>query len=443
MNHSSGEVAMQGADASSVLQWAIDALERTGGVIYVRSGIYENISLRMDKNAITLIGEGWDGAYPYENLGTVFRGNEQTKAPIINISRPDQRRVDGFAIRGISFDGTGAPGNAGLDVVGIYANVTTRLTIDSCKFYALRQEAIDVFSSYGLVIQDCLVSHCGSSTALGDSQNYSAVRISGSNDALLSTAVRIDRTQIVYSKWIGLDSAFIGDTCIVSKCYFDSGQRPDGSWIPTQSQVRSQGIISIENGVFYNAGMYVVELYGAHCKLTDSYIMLHPTTGGKAGIYTNGGRDMMITDNTISGGEVHGMLLGGLQSSIIQNNIVSYAGDSGIFMAFCDNVTISNNIIKNNGRLSNDSFGSGLALWGTSHCMITNNRCSDDQSNRTQMSGLVEDGPSDHNLIMNNDFRNNVEDSTIHGTNTICFNNQGLIAPSQSVTSPTRTTKCL
>ena len=76
-------------------------------------------------------------------------------------------------------------------------------------------------------------------------------------------------------------------------------------------------------------------------------------------------------------------------------------GRAGIQVNNGRNNTATGNVCVNNSRSAPGQWA-GIAIQNAAACLVTGNRCGDDQTPPTQHVGIAESGQSDHNLISGN-----------------------------------------
>lgn len=112
--------------------------------------------------------------------------------------------------------------------------------------------------------------------------------------------------------------------------------------------------------------------------------------------------EVSITNNMIdSSGDGGITLLGTILTDVscCANQCYNNA-NSGIGLSTTNNVIVIGNVCKNNNQ-SKQSF-SGIDVANSVHCIVTNNRCYDTQTNPTQNYGISEWGNSSDNIIEQN-----------------------------------------
>lgn len=117
--------------------------------------------------------------------------------------------------------------------------------------------------------------------------------------------------------------------------------------------------------------------------------------------------------------------------NVVNDNFCSGNDSAGINITG-NNCVVTGNVCKNNGQDSNllDSFKCGIRLTSVTDCIVTSNRCFDDQGSQTQLKGINEVGSSDYNVICVNSVRGNATANISYvGTNSIIENNIGYTKP--------------
>lgn len=206
--------------------------------------------------------------------------------------------------------------------------------------------------------------------------------------------------------------------------WHDSGPNAaDSSIMIDHNTISDNGI----NGVFCTGGKVDVianQFSGNHRQIV-------PVGGGQVCIGNNGraaNTVATISDNTIVDGG--GPKSSGIETAggsyTITNNTVRNHGMAGIVIGVnATRAVVSGNVISNSGRNTDDRNRPQVraaiyVLYGAQNVRITNNRCFDDQRNKTQTYGVLLVPPTrrmrmrfparatEHIVVANNDFRGNL-----------------------------------
>ena len=151
----------------------------------------------------------------------------------------------------------------------------------------------------------------------------------------------------------------------------------------------------------------------------------HPGTSVQHSLWTNNvgrdnGRDglyfcmnvrhSVVSESTFYGNGRHGiggLADGGDQYNVVANNTCVNNAHHGIEASRGGDNTINSNICLNNSQEEPGRY-SGIALMDVTGMTITGNRCLDDQDVQTQAYGIEEGGESDKNLIVANHCHGNL-----------------------------------
>ncbi len=167
----------------------------------------------------------------------------------------------------------------------------------------------------------------------------------------------------------------------------------------------------------------------------------HPGTSVQHSLWTNNigrnnGRDglyfcmyvrhSVVNESTFYGNGRHGiggLADGGDQYNVVANNTCVSNGRHGIDASRGSDNTINSNICLNNSQEEPGRY-SGIALIDVTGMTVTGNRCLDDQSVQTQAYGIEESGTSDRNLIVANHCHGNLVGGVLTvGADTRCAEN--------------------
>jgi len=128
----------------------------------------------------------------------------------------------------------------------------------------------------------------------------------------------------------------------------------------------------------------------------------------------------IVSDNYILNNYLGIQVNTGDKGNIIKNNIVKFNKGTGITITDTRNTIISGNLCENNASLP--GLGYGIYLSATSRDnIITENRCFDSQTTKTQERGIYSDGS--FNIIANNILFGNKTAQLTNGANCSLSNN--------------------
>jgi len=133
--------------------------------------------------------------------------------------------------------------------------------------------------------------------------------------------------------------------------------------------------------------------------------------GGDGLYFCAGVQRVTVSENQLVGNKHNG--IGGLGDSgdkynLVTNNVCAENGQSGILLCDGDNNTVAKNICRNNSQSAPGQY-SGILLTKTSLSVVRENRCFDDQQNKTQKHGIEELAGCRENTITGNDCRGNLQ----------------------------------
>jgi len=191
-----------------------------------------------------------------------------------------------------------------------------------------------------------------------------------------------------------------------------------------------------ENVMSYNSGGYGIYLLSCNFFTLNSCFIEVPN---KSGIYAESSYGEITSCRSSQSATQRGMEFVTC-TKIVITGCSQIAGNyfEGILFTSCLNSVINGNIIYDNNQkqLSAPStYYPGIQISGTSSgVIITNNRCFDDQSPKSQRYGLTLGASTVTNCtIGNNDFKDSLTSSVSNdgGAGNIFYNNKGYIAPGE------------
>ncbi len=224
------------------------------------------------------------------------------------------------------------------------------------------------------------------------------------------------------------NGTFIGLACsasknvVVSQCYFTNNGRPIPStvsgpavWFATTAQGTPYDV-RVENNYFYDnnwSAAYFMPVRG-------SFSNNNCVDNGESTIFaSDAGSFLRIENNCIAGATRSNISASGIECgapyTIITGNTIESCGAEGIALSDVQNVTVSDNLIFNNGQEpAYYPFANGITIIGTAsspnqpdHIQIHGNRIGDRQATKTQYAaiGFGGSGAACTNVaIYNNDF---------------------------------------
>jgi hypothetical protein len=253
--------------------------------------------------------------------------------------------------------------------------------------------------------------------------------------SLNANSVTVDTIEVKNFSHIGI--AVVSSGCRITKSVVRGFGRADapsmGIWhdagkLPTRSTIRIDHNTITRNGI---NGIYCTggEIVIANNVINRNYCVTSPG-GGQIDIGNAFTRNTVATikGNTITDGaapKTGGIELGGGKFIVIGNTIRNH-GLSGIGLGHnAIEAIIADNTISNCGRNIGDANKpqnrAGIYItYGTTNVKISNNRCFDDQPNKTQTYGVILAPPpvrpdprfvskaTEHIVVRSNDLRGNL-----------------------------------
>jgi Right handed beta helix region/Pectate lyase superfamily protein len=127
----------------------------------------------------------------------------------------------------------------------------------------------------------------------------------------------------------------------------------------------------------------------------------------------------------------------------IVGNFVHSNGQTGIRCLMQNDGMVSTNSVMRNGAVpAGTSNTHGIRLYNSTRMVVGGNKVGDDQSSPTQAPQLREDGSSDHNTIVGNDFTPGARPLELSGPNSLVRDNKGFVKDNSGVaTIPSGGTK--
>ncbi|MCP8313482.1 MAG: hypothetical protein H3Z53_03800 [archaeon] len=234
-NCTTGRIEFSGTDASKVIQSVINALDATGGMIFIKKGSYSittGIS-RTPVSSITIAGEGKKTILRNETASSnlfLFTFNSHDHKIIlkdihfvqlngnslVQVQSADaEEKIDVFEMYGCYFSGATTPLSNHFVSHHIW-----RMIIKNCAFYYRATNLIDSESSFS-VIDSCYFN----------------------NTIIRNTSMHVTITNCMFHNDASLEIFESGNYTVVKGCVFD------GAWISAQSGAK--GCI-VENNIFSN-----------------------------------------------------------------------------------------------------------------------------------------------------------------------------------------------
>jgi parallel beta-helix repeat protein len=209
---------------------------------------------------------------------------------------------------------------------------------------------------------------------------------------------------------------------VVTQCLFTNNGRPIPSttsgpafWTATTVQGTPYDI-RLENNYFYDNNWSAAYFMPVRGSFTNNNCV----DNGESTIFSNDtGRFLRIENNTITGARRSNISASGIECgapyTIITGNSIESCDGDGISLSDVQNVTVSNNLIFNNGQDTGFyPFANGITIIGSvaspaqpDHIQIHGNRIGDRQAVKTQYAaiGFGGGGAACTNIaIYNNDF---------------------------------------
>lgn len=423
-NGTTGIIDYSGADASTVIQAAIDSVEvNKGGIIFIRNGNYTAVDLTIDSSGVTLLGEGIQtdtyGAYE----GAVLHSKDDA-SPIVTCTATIAHEVFDITLKNLIFDGYYNENGIGVSATNIF-----RLHIEGCVFNEFDLQAIYAYSIYDLNIEHNIIRSCGGAVALGDAADKTTIEVDGNAGAVntANTFVRIIDNDLGGPMYRGVSVTGIWDNCVIEGNYIEGVTHYSGAvTIPTANSIyiTTSNVQVIRNWCSSSGGSSIFNNNNAANIVIDRNTV---TLAEGSGIQT-GTTDypFIITNNAVTWGESYGLQINSGNETLIQGNIIHDNDASGIIAS--KRSKIINNNLYNNGHGGGWGTNAGVFLnsAASSGSILTGNSIWDNQGGAaTQTTGIVFSS-SDYDVIEENYFGAGVTtvlDSA--GTNCRIHNNYG------------------
>lgn len=347
------------------IQQAIWDLNGTGGTVWIPSGTYTNIDLTIDKDNVSLIGQGC-GSYMPEGA-TVFK--KTTDGNMLTIQKSGSHNVRMAHIEGIQFqmdDGDTYSGHA------IYIKEATDPIIYSCAFENINGSAIFIDDSvYASTIEECKFRRCGNTTNEYSTITYNA---SAGNQDTYPRVIGCIFEQGIFRD-ISIENVANVNDGVIRDNYFEAANA-SGVSRPYHSFIFLRGYrFTVSSNKFFCADDPSIDL--THIYVATSYNIINDNLirYGKVGIKITAGQKSSIESNNIYGCSYNGIIVQ-TDKNTICNNVVMSCGttpataqcgiklelsdynmvddnavhaciDKGIYVYRSNNSTISNNIVTN------------------------------------------------------------------------------------------------
>lgn len=350
-----------GTAAATVIQAAIDDIETAGGVVLIKAATYSMAAQITLPSNVMLVGEGRES--------TIL---QSTSALATNMVRNDDQ-TNGNEYLGLlylSLDHSAATGGAAFNFTKVAKSIVgySYFKGNSASFTGFWTGSAQA-DEENMIIGNVFDGHASSGV-----DQFGGGRLT--------------------------DSSIIGNV-------FKNGGGSGGfvQRLPLRCM--------IAYNVSYNQGAAGISLEtGQYCTLVGNVTYDNGNTGIVAVTSADGDPIGCIFIGNISKDNTTSTSGRGLSASgtghIFSNNIT--IGNNGPGIEFTgDDCTCVGNICKNNGQNTDlaDNFQVGIRITNAADCVVTGNRCFDDQGTQTQLTGIAEVGTSDNNVITNNSVRGN------------------------------------
>ncbi len=409
------------------IQAAIDAVNGDGGgVVYIKAGSYTIASAIEMKDNVAVVGAGIGvtilthaSTYCFTNADTT---NGNSYMTIKNITLDGDTSQDGgvrftgpseTVIENVEFlDQNGAAPNVALSIIGASGTTCRNIKIINNLFYNCTNYGVNLeptSSHYDIkgveicnntfynvqtsiaVQKDCFDIKINNNIIAGYSGVSIGIKVgtggSGANESRrISINDNILSSQSAGANSRGINVADYTEYYTIANNTIYNYQ--DGIYLnvhPKYGVIQGNLIYDCENGIITSAGAENAKIDNNQIKNCSEYGIYYQSTG------------RTINGNTVDGCGKHGIYLG----------------------SACDDMTVNNNVCKNNGQDTADTY-SGIYCTGVTDTTFVGNRCYDDQGTKTQKYGIDEGASSNYNTIMGNNLRgNSVGNLNITGANTL------------------------
>jgi len=363
-NGATGAIGYSGADASTVIQSAINALTN-GGKIFIKAGTYTiNSQINVNKTDITLFGEG---------RSTVI----YSSADIIVF----YTTADHIIFQNLLFKSGHDPEVQGTNRA-IYGYGATDIKIVDCYITsdnntAAWRIAFDFLSCKNVEISGCVgdgANNVFAGRSCSDFNIHDNMITSPTDNAMdfggYNITIRDNRIyRSTFSGWTGHEASFNGIS-ITANSY---NIVIFGNII---SQMDGHAIYIHENSYFI---VVQKNLVGECGKMT----------GGEIGIYIKG-------TSSLHNKKIR-----------VNDNIVYKSGRYGIVLEYVDYSECIGNVCVNNGQLDS-TRGDGIRVDVATNTVVSGNVCYDDQATKTQTYGITAVGGSSSNIFVGNNVAGNL-----------------------------------
>ena len=376
------------------IQEAIDSLSESGGKVYVPAGTYTlKACVRLKKN-VMLVGDG---------PATILREVNETRSEIVGDVEAGQEQI-------VVKDASGF--EIGMEVSLIGSRSVTHNLLLGHKITAIDGNAITLSPP----LRQLKASYFEWLTKIQWVSNSFPMIIASTNCVIADMTIDGNKDNIPWCNFwhsaVRLDSNSGIKNCRVLNSH------SDGVWVTgTDNKVIDNTIYnSISHGIHLNGGASYAIVIGNHVY----------NNGASAVSFCAGACYCTISNNVLKRNNTHGINglgSGGDKYNIIISNIITENKRHGISCDGEGDNTITNNIVMNNSK---ESPGKYSGIWmACTNTTVSNNRCLDNQKQRTQKYGIEEVGSSDYNIITGNLLIGNLEGNGLFtvGRNDVISNN--------------------
>lgn len=387
------------------IQAAVNALPSIGGKILIMPGTYSftnPVECDYLNGNICIEGSGagywdwdWTGIYPNGRLPSATTFIKAANTDFLRFLGDDVnwgRYIQAPTISNIKFMNEG-----GFTGRGIYLKNSVGFLIESCTFFLMKDEAIDIESGEEVKINRCGFNFCGSATNskptihVRDTANTetAGIWVTGSAfkrngyAAILGSRTYHDNAQL-----------FFLNNYIEEASYIENGVNRSGCSFATIAGNFLEAHIS-DN---YLCDCRAAASPATGIKINTSFGIV---TGNKIEGYYNGveidSYNSIVSNNIFDSCASQAVnLKSGTAGSVISNNIFKNAGDAsqkGILITDSDNVNITGNLMQN-------CKTTAIQLATSRYCLVSGNNILDNASKT--VNGIIESGSANHNVIKDN-----------------------------------------
>jgi len=396
----SGDYNCDGTDDSTEIQEAIDNLPAGGGTVLIKKGTYQiNAQITILKSNVQVVGEGAATLLQMKNAVNLDA--------LISIGNGGTTTYQNCRVANLQGDSNKAnqTANAGsiVMVYGASSYKNTRHIIENIWAHDSRTDAIRLIGAEDCIIRGCVVWNAGG-TAFGvfTSSQYNTIH-----------------GNVAFSNGYGVYDNNGNYNTVSGNVFRNNGYGVylTGAWR-----------YSISGNVFFTQTSYDIYLIGSQRNAVTGNHLYGSSWGIIVGNSASITQYNVIVGNTIAFTTNPGIALyhgtGTTVRNVVSGNSIFGAGTDGIYVYGSSYNVITDNMIDNASRSTNNTYRSiYLADTGSvysTYNVVSNNNCQASQTNKAQYHIRENASGDDFNLVIGNICKDGVSGQiSLQGANSV------------------------